>query len=1157
MQAPTGTLALVFTDVQGSTALWEADPAIMQAALTLHNQQLRALIAAHRGYEVKTEGDAFMVAFANAADAVRWCVAGQTALFEADWPAGLAALPEAVTTPAHRGLRVRMGGHLGTPTCERDPVTGRMDYFGPMVNRSARIGAAGHGGQIVLSQALVDAAGPLDSVVTTGLGSHALKGLRQPERLVEVAAAHGPARSFPPLRTLSTKRRPLPPEPGTLLGRTPELDAVFAGWDEGARTLTLLGPGGAGKTRLALHVAHTVEREGAPAGGTWWVDLVPCRSAADVVRTIGDTLGIPLPPTGDDAARQAALVQALVERDHVLVVLDNAEHVLDRVRSLVAAVEAVAPRAWFLVTSRTPLRTAHERVVPVGALDVEAGVALLAARARRADPRFSLGEDDALTARALVRQLEGWPLAIELAGARLPAFGVPALLARLGASLDVLSGGELRRDGREATVEATLAWSWDLLDTDAQAALCRLTVFKGAFDIADAEHVLGPRASPLLDALRDQSLLHVRADDDEPRLRLTVSVRAFARARRERVLGAAAWADAVRAHAAWAARWGVLGVHWTNVALQAPDLYGSLPHHRSDIQAAWRAARADADAALVVPLALALGFLHVRWGPFTDGIPPLEEALTLPVLPGRSAVDLRVMLVLLLTRSGRPEQALPLLDDALRLASTGPDRARVLLSKAMVERATGRIEAAGVSLEAARAALGEADAPGVAGHIENTAGILASHHARYDEGEACYERAMAHYAAAGLRREQGMVALNHAGDLATRGRIDEGRALMARSVTFARAGEDLRLLAYALGNQGLLEARHGSLAEAWERLVEAEQVHRRIGDVNGIGAARMHQGFVLMAEDRWDEADAALAEALARFAETGNRYWAAVSNLDVARIRLRQGDPDGAAAAVDAADDFFAGNNDPGGVARVAYLRARVAQARGEDAAAALEAAHAACMRHEQALETAESLLWLGRVANDPRDAVTRFRAAMDRADRTSLAEVWCDAALELAARLPDWSERVDLLRRAAERARRTHHASRESAARAALAAALLDDGAVAEADLELREAARLSAALGDRGRVGRVRVSQARLALVRGAADDALAYASQAREDAVAGSTPVTEVEAWSLRAQARRARGEPGWRADADVARVRARAAGVASHPAVARALAAAFSA
>ncbi len=216
----------------------------MHAALALHNQLLRALIAEHRGYEVKTEGDAFMVAFADAADAVAWCVAGQQALYAAPWPAGLAALPEAETTPTTRGLRVRMGGHLGTPTCERDPVTGRMDYFGPMVNRAARVGAAGHGGQIVLSQALVEAAGPRPRVTQRALGSHALKGLRAPERLVEVAPTDGPARTFPPLRTGSMQRRPLPPEPAALLGRTPELQAVFAGWEAGARTLTLLGPGG-------------------------------------------------------------------------------------------------------------------------------------------------------------------------------------------------------------------------------------------------------------------------------------------------------------------------------------------------------------------------------------------------------------------------------------------------------------------------------------------------------------------------------------------------------------------------------------------------------------------------------------------------------------------------------------------------------------------------------------------------------------------------------------------------------------------------------------------------------------------------------------------------------------------------------------------------
>ncbi len=904
-------------------------------------------------------------------------------------------------------------------------------------------------------------------------------------------------------------------------------------------------------------MAHTVDREGAPAGGTWWVDLVPCRTAADVVRTLADTLGVPLPPTGDEAVRRAALLAALAERDHLLVVVDNAEHVVEVVRDLVGAAEPAAPRAWFLVTSRTPLRTAYEHVVPVGALDATAGVALLEARARRAAPEFELSAQDRLAARALVTRLEGWPLALELAGARLPALGARPLLTRLAASLDVLGGEERRADGRAATLDATLAWSWDLLDDEARAALCGLTVFRGAFCAGDAEAVLGPAGARCLAVLQDHSLVHALQDEGgERRSRLYVSVRAFAQARRAEVLGPAAWEATARAHAAWAARWGALGVHWTHVALQSPDLYRTLPRHRGDVEAAWRFARARADAGLMVPLALALGFLHVRWGPFAGGLPPLEAALGLPVLPGKAAVDLRVMLVLLLTRTGRPDEALPLLDAALSIAAD-QDRARVLLSRAMVQRVTGDIEGAVASLDAARAAQDDAGAPGVAGHIENTAGILASHHARYDEGEACFARAMAHYEAAGLRREQGMVALNHAGDLATRGRVEEGRALMARAVALARDGEDLRLLSYALGNQGLLEARHGSLTRAWERLVEAEQIHRRIGDANGIGTSRLNQAFVLMAQDRFAEAGVALEDAVARFEATSNRYWGAVATLDLARVRVHAGDLAAATALADAAGAFFDERADPGGQARVAFVRARIGLAAGTTGEAALLAARVACTQHEQALEAVERLVWLGRVAPDPADAARWLRQALADADRTSQPAAWVDAAVELGGALVAqgaWAEGVALLREAIERARRASRDAREVAARAALSTALLDDGAVAEAEHELQAAARLSASLGDRGRVGRVRVSQARLALVRGRTDDALAYASQAREDAVAGGVHVTEVEAWALRAQARRARGEPGWRADADVATVRARAAGLTTHPAVTRALAAA---
>ena len=271
MDAPTGTVALVFTDVQGSTALWEHGPTLMREALAMHDDVLRRTIAELGGYEVKTEGDAFMIAFGRAADAVRWCHQAQLALLDAPWPEAIFERPEAAIARAgdkvlFRGLRVRMGAHVGEPDCRPDPVTGRMDYFGPVVNRAARVSAAGHGGQTLVSRAALSAAGApatFDAEVID-LGEHRLKGLIASEHLFQVLPHRVVGRTFPPVRTLAAPRTNLSASASAMVGRGDELAQVGASFDGGARLVTLVGPGGAGKTRLAREhaLAHLDEYGG-------------------------------------------------------------------------------------------------------------------------------------------------------------------------------------------------------------------------------------------------------------------------------------------------------------------------------------------------------------------------------------------------------------------------------------------------------------------------------------------------------------------------------------------------------------------------------------------------------------------------------------------------------------------------------------------------------------------------------------------------------------------------------------------------------------------------------------------------------------------------------------------------------------------------------
>ena len=292
---PTGTITLVFTDIQGSTALWEHFGDDFKALLDLHNTLFRAAIAEFGGYEVKTEGDAFMVAFGDAQAAVSMCLAMQERLREAEWPDALnddAVCDFAGTTDdgCFRGLRVRMGAHTGTPDCQPDPVTGRMDYLGSPVNRAARVSGAGHGGQVLLSGVAADLAqGHLpEQAALLSLGTHRLRDLSTAE---DVSQLLHPELSteFPPILSLDYFQGNLPPQLTNFIGREEEITEVN-GLLNNTRILTLTGIGGAGKTRLALEIGVQGIEE--YADGVWLVDLAPLTDPAMVRSTIALTFGI-------------------------------------------------------------------------------------------------------------------------------------------------------------------------------------------------------------------------------------------------------------------------------------------------------------------------------------------------------------------------------------------------------------------------------------------------------------------------------------------------------------------------------------------------------------------------------------------------------------------------------------------------------------------------------------------------------------------------------------------------------------------------------------------------------------------------------------------------------------------------------------------------
>ena len=522
---PTGTVTLFFSDIEGSTRLLEHLGREQYAeALTMHRDILRRAFAGNQGYEVDYEGDAFFATFPSAGQAIEAAIAAQRNLEGAAWPADIS-------------LRVRIGLHTG------EPLAVPPKYVGLDVHRAARIMAAGHGGQVLLSErtaALVDEELP-DGVSIKDLGEHRLKDLSRPQRLHQLTI-DGLTSEFPPLKTLGGRASNLPAQPNRLIGRRDELDDVARAL-RGRRTrlVTLVGPGGTGKTRLALHAGAELADEF--ADGVFVIFLASLQEPALVLDAIANTLG--LRPRGGETIEDA-LVSYLAERN-LLLLLDNFEHLLGAAPA-VSRMLATAPRLSLLVTTREPLHVTAERVFDIGPLSVPSlgassvaralehdAVALFVERATAAKADFELdaGNLDAVT--EICVRLDGLPLAIELAAARLRAFSPTALLTRLDQRLALLTGGARDADERQRTLRDTIAWSHDLLISHEKTLFARLAVFAGGCRPSDAEvicNIDGDIEIDILDGLTslvDKSLLRVREDHDgEPRFWMLETVREYA-----------------------------------------------------------------------------------------------------------------------------------------------------------------------------------------------------------------------------------------------------------------------------------------------------------------------------------------------------------------------------------------------------------------------------------------------------------------------------------------------------------------------------------------------------------------------------------------------------------------------------------------------------
>ncbi len=476
---PTGTVTLLFTDIEGSTQLLQRLGDRYLDVLATHQQLMRAAFQAWEGYEVNTEGDSFFVAFRRAGDAVAAAIAAQQALAAHPWPKDAA-------------VRLRMGIHTGEPACIGN------DYVGLDVHRAARLAAAGHGGQVLLSRTTRDLVEHelADGVVLRDLGACRLKDLLRPEHLFQLVIAGLPD-TFPPLKTLDARPTNLPVQATALIGREREIATVRDLLRRAdVRLLTLTGPGGTGKTRLALQTA--AELLDTFADGVFFSALASVHDPELVASTIAQAFGIWELGSTSVIARLKDYLHA----KQLLLVLDNFEQVLGAA-PLVGELLAAAPRLKVLVTSRAVLRLYGERefaVPPLSLPDVQQqlplerltqynAVRLFIERAQAVKADFTVTNANAPAVAEICVRLDGLPLAIELAAKRIKLFAPQALLARLSNRLKLLVGGAQNLPARQQTLRGTIDWSYNLLSPDEQALFRRLGVFVGGCTLEAAEVV--------------------------------------------------------------------------------------------------------------------------------------------------------------------------------------------------------------------------------------------------------------------------------------------------------------------------------------------------------------------------------------------------------------------------------------------------------------------------------------------------------------------------------------------------------------------------------------------------------------------------------------------------------------------------------------------
>jgi len=857
VDARAGTVTMLFSDIEGSTRLLSQIGERYASVLRDYHRLLAETAATHGGLLVDTAGDGAFFAYPTATAALQGALSGQRALKEHSWPDDVS-------------VRARMGFHTG------EAVNVDQRYVGMDVHRAARITAAGHGGQILLSRTARDLLGSSlpAGVAVRDLGEHRLKDLAEPERLFQAVSADLPS-DFPPLRSLDAWPNNLPRQLSSFVGRRAALLEVKKRLASGP-LLTLIGPGGVGKTRLALEVASEYADE--CPDGAWLIDLAAVDNGMLVSEAMASALKVKEEPGFD----LTTTIIGHVGRRQLLLILDNCEHVIEGTVELVGALLQSCARVRILATSQEALDIKGESLYPVPSMALpdadmipldEIGereaVRLFVERAQAVQPDFRLSDANARSVAQICQRLDGIPLAIELAAARIRALPADQILARLDDRFQLLTGGGRTTLPRHRTLVAAVDWSHDLLTDPERALFARLSVFAGSFGLETVEvvcagdFIASGEVLDLLTRLIERSLVMKVDVVGQARYRLLQTLRQYAH---ERLVERGETADLNRRHRDYFASL-VDEARPAFFAGPEPTAWVerlSREHDNLSASLAWSESDAAGQAAQLRMVAGLWRFWQIR-GHLAEGRIYLDQALQ------RTREEVSDLRAIALTGAG------------------------------MLAAGQGDYPAASAALEASLAvhrALG--DPTSIAAALSNVASV-ATERGDLDRARDLYTESVAYARETGQTRTTAPALLNLADVASRQGHETEAQERYEEAIAGFRAAGDQFGVALALGRGAIINLRAGDSASARDRHREALEIYRGFGDRRGVARTLMHLGDIARGNDDREQANQLYRQSLAERQPVGDRIGTAAVLGRLAGI-VAEEDPLRAARLLGAAD---------------------------------------------------------------------------------------------------------------------------------------------------------------------------------------------------------------------------------------------------------------